>query len=73
MRDKLKLKVSKDELTIEEGENTLLGKAIAGCQGTVRLNTGRVHREIHKVKNKEGKVLKDDKHPENIGRVEKKK
>ena len=60
MRDKLKLKISKDELTIEEGENTLLGKAIAGCQGTIKINTARVHREIHKVKNKEGKVLKDD-------------
>ena len=32
---KTKVKISKDELTIEEGEDTLVGKLIAGTKGDV--------------------------------------
>ena len=59
--DKLKLKIEKDEVTIEEGEDSFLGKLIEGTQGTIRLNTPRGMREIHKVKDKRGRVFKDDK------------
>ena len=72
MRDKVKLKVDKDELTIEEGENTFLGKLIAGSQRNIKINNPLIRREIHKVKDSKGKVLKDDKHPENVGKIEKK-
>ena len=63
MPDKLKLKVDKDEVTIEEGEDSLLGKLLAGAKGKVKINTPFGKREIHKVKNSKGKVLKDDKKP----------
>lgn len=62
--DKLKLKVIEDEVTIEEGEDSLLGKLIAGCQGKVKIKTPFGEREIHRVKNAKGKVFKDDKKPE---------
>ena len=69
MRDKVKLKVAGDEATIEEGDTTFLGKVIAGTRGAIKVRG----REIHKVKDSHGKVLKDDRHPENIGKVEKPK
>ncbi len=61
--------VSKDEVTVDD---SLLGKLMAGTKGHIRIKTPFGEREIHKVKDKKGKVLKDDKHPENVGRVEKK-
>lgn len=59
--DKLKLKVIKDEVTIEEGEDSFLGKLIEGCHGKVKIKTPFGVREIHKIKNAKGKVFKDDK------------
>ena len=61
MRDKLRLKVSKDEVTIEEGENTFLGKLMEGCKKHITISTPFGKREIHKVKDSKGKVFKDDK------------
>lgn len=61
------VKVSKDEVTVDD---SLLGKLMAGCKGHIRIKTPLGVREIHKVKDKKGKVLKDDKHPENVGKKE---
>jgi len=61
MPDKLKLKLNKDELDIEEGEDSFLGKMLAGAKGKVKIKTPFGEREIHKIKDSKGKVLKDDK------------
>ena len=61
MRDKLRLKVSQDEVTIEEGENTFLGKLMEGTKGKLTIRTPFGKREIHKVKDTKGRVFKDDK------------
>lgn len=69
--DKVRLRLNKDELTIVEGDESFIGKLIAGTQGKVKIKNPLMRREIHKVKDHTGKVLKDDAHPENIGKVEK--
>jgi len=46
----VKLKVKKDELTIEEGEDSLVGKLIAGCKGNITIRTPLGERKIKKVK-----------------------
>jgi len=58
--DKVRLKVEKDEVTIEEGENSFLGKLLEGAKGKVKIKTPFGVREIHKVKNIKGKVFKDE-------------
>ena len=45
----MKIKVEKDELTIED-DNSSLSKLIAGCKGTVRIKTPFGVREINKIK-----------------------
>ena len=67
----MKLKVDKDEITIEEGEDSFMGKMIAGAQKRIVIKTPFGEREIHKVKDIKGRVFKDDKKPENVGKVEK--
>lgn len=64
------VKVSKDEVTVDD---SLLGKLMAGTKGRIKIKTPFGVREIHKVKDNKGRVLKDDKHPENVGKVEKEK
>jgi len=71
--DKVRLRLNKDEATIVEGEDSFVGQLIAGTKGKVKINHPLMRREIHKLKDSKGKVLKDDKHPENIGKIEKKK
>ena len=71
--DKIKLVIDKDELTIDEEDTNLANQLLRGVRGKVRINTPFVRREITKIKDSKGKVLKDDKHPENIGKVEKPK
>jgi len=58
--DKLKLKVDKDELIIEEGEDSFLGKLIEGARGRIKIRTPFGEREIRKVKDKGGKVFEKD-------------
>lgn len=65
-----KVRVEKDEVTVE---GSLLGKLMAGTKGKIKIKTPFGERVIYKVKDKKGKVLKDDKHPENVGKVEKKR
>ena len=64
------VRVEKDEVTVDD---SLLGKLMAGTKGRIKIKSPFGVREIHKVKDNKGKVLKDDKHPENVGKVEKKK
>jgi len=71
--DKLKLTLNKDEVTIKEGSNDFISQLMGGCRGTIRIKNPLFRREIHKVKDAKGKVLKDDNHPENVGKIEKKK
>ncbi len=73
MPDKVRLKVDKDELTIEEGDTTFLGKMFKGAKGKINLGRRSGNREIHKIKDSKGKVYRDDKHPQNVGKVEKPK
>lgn len=60
--------VKGDEVTVDD---SLLGKLMAGTKGHIRIKTPFGVREIYKVKDSKGKVLKDDKHPENVGKKEK--
>lgn len=60
--------VSKDEVTVDD---SLAGKLMGGTKGHIRIISPFGVREIHKVKDQKGKVLKDDKHPENVGKKEK--
>lgn len=63
----MKLRIEKDELTIEEEDNTLVSKLFKGVKANVTIRG----RQINKIKDSTGKVLKDNLHPENIGKVEK--
>ncbi|MDY6957617.1 MAG: hypothetical protein SVK08_00535 [Halobacteriota archaeon] len=47
--DKTKLRVSRNEITIEDGEDSFIGKLIAGAKGKVRIKTPFGDREITKV------------------------
>ena len=64
------VRVEKDTVTVDD---SLLGKLMAGTRGKIKIKTPFGERIIYKVKDKKGKILKDDKHPENVGKVEKKK
>ena len=64
-----KLSVVNDELTIEEEDNSIATALIKGAKGKLTIRG----REINKVKDSKGKVLKDTKNPKNVGKVEKKK
>ena len=60
----VKLKIEKDELTIEEGDNDLIAAMIKGCEGEVTIKCpyvtgGKV--KIKKIKDKNGTVLKEKK------------
>ena len=58
--DKIKLHIDKDEVTIEEGEDSFLGKLIEGAKGKITIKTPLGKREIHKVKDTKGRVFKDE-------------
>ena len=68
MPDKAKVNVRGDEVTVDD---SLLGKLMAGTKGHIKIKTPFGVREIHKVKDLKGKVLKDDLHPEKVGKKEK--
>ena len=61
MKEKLRLKVNKDEVTILEGENSTLGKLIAGAKGNVTIKTPFGIRVIKSFKNSKGEKLKKPK------------
>lgn len=44
-----KLKVEKNELFIEEGDDSLVAKLIAGCKGKINIKTPLIKRTITKV------------------------
>ncbi|KKM81960.1 hypothetical protein LCGC14_1324540 [marine sediment metagenome] len=56
----LKLKFKEDTVTILEGEDTTEGKMLTGVKGSIRLKTPFGDREINRVKNKKGKILKNN-------------
>lgn len=35
----IKLKLNKNKVTIEEGEDSFVGKLFTGCKGKIRINT----------------------------------
>ena len=53
----MKLKITGDELTIEEDDNSLVSAMVKGAKGKLTVRG----REINKVKDKDGKVLRDKK------------
>ena len=61
MPDKLKLKIEKNTATIVEGADTMLGKLVAGCQGTIKLGARHGNREITTIKRADGKIIKRSK------------
>ena len=63
------IKVLKDEITIS-GDDSFISKLIAATKGKIRIKTQFGEREINKVKDSKGKVLKDTKHPEKVGKIE---
>ena len=63
------IKVLKDEITIS-GDDSFVGKLIAGAKGNVKIKTPFGERTINKIKDSKGKVLRDTKHPEKVGKIE---
>jgi hypothetical protein len=56
----MKLKIENDTAIIEEGENDLIAKMIAGCTGKVTIKSPYVkggRREITQLKDKNGKTI----------------
>jgi len=70
MPERANIRIEKDEVTVDD---STLGRLMAGCKGKIKIKTPFGERVISKVKNKKGKVFKDDNHPENVGKVEKPK
>ena len=64
------IKVLKDEMTMS-GDDSFMSKLIAGAKGNVKIKTPFGERTINKIKDSKGKVLKDTKHPEKVGKIEK--
>ncbi len=50
MPKKTKLKLQGNEVKIEEGEDSFVGKLIAGCEGKIKINTPFGKREVKLVK-----------------------
>ncbi len=46
----VKLKFKKNEVKIEEGEDSFVGKLMAGCKGKIKINTPFGKREVKVVK-----------------------
>ncbi len=46
----VKLKFKKNEVKIEEGGNSFVGKLMAGCKGKIKINTPLGNREVKLVK-----------------------
>lgn len=44
-----KIKVEKNELFIEEGDDSLIAKLIAGCSGKISINSPLIKRKINKI------------------------
>ena len=63
------VKITGDEAIIE-GEGSFAEKVIAAAKGKIRIKTQFGEREINKIKDSKGKVLKDTKHPEKVGKIE---
>lgn len=55
-RKPTKLKIKKKEVIIEEGEDSFVGKLMAGCTGKIKIKTPFGKREVRLVKKfKKGK------------------
>ena len=50
MPKKTKLNIKDNEVKIEEGEDSLVGKLMAGCKGKIKINTPFGKREVKVVK-----------------------
>lgn len=50
MPKKTKLNIKDNEVKIEEGEDSLIGKLMAGCKGKIKINTPFGKREVKLVK-----------------------
>ena len=46
----IKLKLKKNEVKIEEGEDSFVGKMMAGCKGNININTPFGKRKVKLVK-----------------------
>lgn len=64
-----KMRVIGDEATIG-GDGSFVEKMIAGTKGKIMIKTPFGERVINKIKDSKGKVLKDAKHPERVGKIE---
>jgi len=59
--------VEGETVTVDEEDNSLVTALVKGAKNKLTIRG----RRIHKIKNSKGKVLRDDKHPENVGKTEK--
>ena len=50
MPKKTKLNIKDNEVKIEEGEDSIIGKLMAGCKGKIKINTPFGKREVKVVK-----------------------
>ena len=46
----VKLKIQKDEIKIEKGDDSLIGKLMEGCKGSININLPRGTRKVKLVK-----------------------
>lgn len=63
------VRVIGNEATIT-GDGDFIEKLIKGAKGKIKVKTPFGEREITRVKDARGKVLKDTKHPEKVGKIE---
>lgn len=50
MPKKTKLNIKDNEVKIEEGDDSIIGKLMAGCKGKIKINTPFGKREVKVVK-----------------------
>ncbi len=50
MPKKIKLNIKDDEVKVEEGDDSFVGKLMEGCKGKIKINTPFGKREVKLVK-----------------------
>ena len=59
MPKKTKLNIKDNEVKIEEGEDSIIGKLMAGCKGKIKINTPFGKREVKIVKKFKSEKVKE--------------
>ena len=59
MPKKTKLNIKDNEVKIEEGDDSFIGKLMAGCKGKIKINTPFGKREVKVVKKFKSEKVKE--------------